>query len=168
MIDAVQVTHVLDNRKSESEANMWIDSSIATERQHKISEVKEEGSEHGGEVGITAKGEVSWKAGVPGWASGGSKAGLEASGKYVGKKVEKKIVGEENTNIIKVSHCKWVPWYLMLIPPIGDCSLPCQPSSSRRWHGPMHDHSSPEPSQPSLPSHGKFNALRPLPSQNTR
>ncbi|KAM6517313.1 hypothetical protein FSOLCH5_008276 [Fusarium solani] len=101
MIDAVQVTHVLDNRKSESEANMWIDSSIATERQHKISEVKEEGSEHGGEVGITAKGEVSWKAGVPGWASGGSKAGLEASGKYVGKKVEKKIVGEENTNIIK-------------------------------------------------------------------
>lgn len=103
MIDAVQVTHVLDNRKSESEANMWIDSSIATERQHKISEVKEEGSEHGGEVGLTAKGEVSWKAGVPGWASGGSKAGLEASGKYVGKRVEKKIVGEENTNIIKAS-----------------------------------------------------------------
>lgn len=105
MIDAVQVTHVLDNRKSESEANMWIDSSIGTERQHKISEVKEEGSEHGGEVGLTAKGEVSWKAGVPGWASGGSKAGLEASGKYVGKKVEKKIVGEENTSIIKVSCC---------------------------------------------------------------
>lgn len=105
MIDAVQVTHVLDNRKSESEANMWIDSSIGTERQHKISEVKEEGSEHGGEIGLTAKGEVSWKAGVPGWASGGSKAGLEASGKYVGKKVEKKIVGEENTSIIKVNSC---------------------------------------------------------------
>ncbi|KAM5344089.1 hypothetical protein ACJ41O_012626 [Fusarium nematophilum] len=102
-MEAVQITHVLDNRKPESEANLWIDSYIGAEKQHKVSEVKEDGSEHGGELGLTAKGEVSWQAGVPGWASGGSKAGLETTGKYVGKHVQKKINGDEKTKVEKVT-----------------------------------------------------------------
>ncbi|KAF5000786.1 hypothetical protein FDECE_11122 [Fusarium decemcellulare] len=102
-MEAMQLTHVLDNTMSESEANLWIDSSMGAENQHKVSDVKEDGSELGGELGLTAKGEVSWEAGVPGWASGGSKAGLEGSAKFVGKHVQKDIHGDENTKVDKVT-----------------------------------------------------------------
>lgn len=102
-MQALQATHFLNNVASKSQATLWIDSAIHTETQHKVSNVKENGSELGGELGLAVKGEVEWSVGVPELVGASGKFSPEVNAKFIGKAIRKTIAGQENSRINSVS-----------------------------------------------------------------
>ncbi|KAF4950749.1 hypothetical protein FSARC_13101 [Fusarium sarcochroum] len=102
-MEALQQTHLLDNRHSKDEATLWIETSIDAQVQHKVIDVHEKGTEKGYELGITALGKVSWKIGRPAFFAGGEgEFNLEGNAKYQSKTVVKDISGTEDTDITDV------------------------------------------------------------------
>ncbi|KAF4983345.1 hypothetical protein FDECE_17320 [Fusarium decemcellulare] len=91
--------HILENTRTDGDAEMSMDLYLTTEQQIKVTFSHEGGTEAGWEIGGSVGGEVKVEAGIPLLGQGDVSGKWEINSKYHKSNIDKTINGKEDTEI---------------------------------------------------------------------